>query len=71
MSVFGALKYYDAAKYMVETRQAYFYSVAMLSKRWFDGLPADLQEQIMSHQARRSPREVLPWSLEFLEQSRA
>ena len=44
VSVFGALKYYDAAKYMVETRHAYFYSVAMLSKRWYDALPADLQE---------------------------
>ena len=37
VSVFDALKYYDAAKYMVETRHAYFYSVAMLSKRWYDG----------------------------------
>ena len=46
VSVFGALKYYDAAKYMVETRQAYFYSVAMLSKRWYDGLPADLQTRL-------------------------
>ena len=70
VSVFGALKYYDAAKYMVETRQAYFYSVAMLSKRWYDGLPADLQEQIMTA-AKQAAREVLPWSLEFLDQSRA
>jgi TRAP-type C4-dicarboxylate transport system substrate-binding protein len=70
VAVFNALKYFDAAKYMVETRQAYFYSVAMLSKRWFDGLPADLQQQIMTA-AKQSAREVLPWSLDFLERSRA
>ena len=70
VSVFGALKYYDAAKYMVETRQAYFYSVAMLSKRWFDALPADLQTEVVKT-SKQIAREVLPWSLEFLEQSRA
>jgi len=42
----------------------------MLSKRWYDGLPADLQEQIMTA-AKQAAREVLPWSLEFLDQSRA
>jgi TRAP-type C4-dicarboxylate transport system substrate-binding protein len=70
VSVFGALKYYDAAKYMVETRHAYFYSVAMLSKRWYDALPADLQEQIMAT-SKQIAGEVLPWSLEFLDRSRA
>jgi TRAP-type C4-dicarboxylate transport system substrate-binding protein len=70
VSVFGALKYYDAAKYMVETRHAYFYSIAMLSKRWFDGLPPDLQSQIMST-SKEIAKEVLPWSLDFLEKSRA
>ena len=68
VSVFDALKYYDAAKYMVETRHAYFYSVAMLSKRWYDGLPADLQDQIMTT-SKQIAGEVLPWSLEFLDQS--
>jgi TRAP-type transport system periplasmic protein len=69
VSVFGALKYYDAAKYMVETRHAYFYSITMLSKRWFDALPADLQSQIMST-SKAVATEVLPWSLDFLEHSR-
>lgn len=69
VSVFGALKYHEAAKYMVETRHAYFYSIAVLSKRWYDGLPADLQKQIMDT-SKSIAREVLPWSLDFLEQSR-
>jgi TRAP-type C4-dicarboxylate transport system substrate-binding protein len=70
VSVFGALKYYDAAKYMVETRHAYFYSITMLSKRWFDALPADLQTQVMAT-SKAVATEVLPWSLDFLERSRA
>jgi TRAP-type C4-dicarboxylate transport system substrate-binding protein len=70
VSVFGALKYYDAAKYMVETRQAYFYSIAVLSKRWFDALPPDIQTEIMAT-SKQVAREVLPWSLDFLEKSRA
>lgn len=69
VSVFAALKYYDAAKYMVETRQAYFYSVAMLSKRWYDALPADLQVQIMTT-SKEIAGEVLPWSLQFLDRQR-
>lgn len=70
VSVYNALKFYDAAKYMVETRHAYFYSVTMLSKRWYDGLPTDLQDQIMTT-SKQVASEVLPWSLQFLEQSRA
>jgi len=41
--VFTALQYYDAAKYITETGQSYIVSIAVFSKRWFDGLPADLQ----------------------------
>jgi TRAP-type C4-dicarboxylate transport system substrate-binding protein len=41
--VFTALQYYDAAKYITETGQSYIVSMAVFSKRWFDGLPADLQ----------------------------
>jgi TRAP-type C4-dicarboxylate transport system substrate-binding protein len=70
VAVFNALKYHEAAKYMVETRHAYFYTVVMLSKRWYDGLPADLQKQIMDT-SKATTREVLPWSLDFLERSRA
>ena len=42
----------------------------MLSKRWFDTLPPDLQTKVMKT-SQDVAHEVLPWSLEFLEQSRA
>jgi TRAP-type transport system periplasmic protein len=69
VSVFTPLKYYDAAKYMLETRQAYFYSVEMLSKKWFDKLPPDLQSQVMMT-SKQMASEVIPWDVDFLEQQR-
>src|SRR5580698_3152398 len=69
VSVFTPLKYYDAAKYMLETRQAYFYSVEMLSKKWFDKLPPDLQSQVMLT-SKQIASEVIPWDVDFIEQQR-
>ena len=69
VSVFTALKYYDAAKYMFETRHVYFYSVGMLSKRWFDKLPPDLQDKILAT-SKQITAEILPYSLEFLNKQR-
>jgi TRAP-type C4-dicarboxylate transport system substrate-binding protein len=63
--VFTTLQYQDAAKYITETGQSYVFSAAMLSKRWFDGLPADLQGQVMAA-AKQAETEVTPWELDFL-----
>ena len=48
LPVFAALQYHGTAKYMTETGHSYIFSVAMLSKRWFDGLPPDLQAIVMA-----------------------
>jgi TRAP-type C4-dicarboxylate transport system substrate-binding protein len=69
VNVFTPLKYFDAAKYMLETRQAYFYSVEMLSKKWFDALPTDLQSQVMTT-SKQMASEVIPWGVDFVEQQR-
>jgi TRAP-type transport system periplasmic protein len=63
--VFTTLQYQEAAKYATETGQAYVFSVAMLSKRWFDGLPADLQTAVMAA-AKQAEAEVTPWETDFL-----
>src|SRR6202035_3567520 len=65
VSVFTPLKYYDAVKYMLETRQAYFYSFAAMSKRWFETLPADLQAMVLAT-ARDTGAEINPWEIDFL-----
>jgi TRAP-type C4-dicarboxylate transport system substrate-binding protein len=69
LPVFSALQYQSAAKYMTETAHAYIFSVAMLSKKWFDGLPADLQSAVLKT-ADETRMEVVPWSLAFLEEQR-
>jgi TRAP-type transport system periplasmic protein len=69
LPVFSALQYQGAAKYMTETAQAYIFSVAMLSKRWFDGLAPDLQAAVRQT-ADEARAEVIPWALAFLEEQR-
>jgi TRAP-type C4-dicarboxylate transport system substrate-binding protein len=69
LPVFEALQYHTVAKYMTETGHSYIFSVAMLSKRWFDALPADLQAAVMAT-AKEVQGEVLPWSLDLLVSQR-
>jgi TRAP-type C4-dicarboxylate transport system substrate-binding protein len=69
LPVFTTLQYQEAAKYITETSQAYVFAVAMLSKRWFDGLPADLQGQVMAA-AKQAETEVTPWALDFIVSQR-
>ncbi|HLK82412.1 MAG TPA: TRAP transporter substrate-binding protein [Xanthobacteraceae bacterium] len=64
VTVFTTLQYQEAAKYMTETAHAYIFSIAMVSKRWFDGLPAELQAQVMSA-AKQAGAETTPWASEF------
>jgi TRAP-type C4-dicarboxylate transport system substrate-binding protein len=45
--VFVALKYSDAAKYLVETNHGLIASIAVISKIWFDALPKDLQDVVV------------------------
>jgi TRAP-type C4-dicarboxylate transport system substrate-binding protein len=68
-AVFSALRYYDSAKYMTETGQAQIFSIAMFSKRWYDGLPFDLQKIVMAAN-RQAGAEVIPWSLDFIADQR-
>jgi TRAP-type transport system periplasmic protein len=65
LPVFSALQYQGSAKYMTETSHAYIFSTAVVSKRWFDGLPTDLQSAVMTT-ARQVRDEVIPWGLDFL-----
>jgi len=69
LPVFGALQYQDTAKYTTETSHSYIFSEALLSKRWFDALPADLQAAVMST-SKEAGAEAIPWSLDFLAEQR-
>jgi TRAP-type C4-dicarboxylate transport system substrate-binding protein len=64
ITIFTTLSFQDATKYVTETRQSYIFSIAVLSKRWFDGLPADLQTLVMDA-AKQAEGELKQWSLDF------
>jgi TRAP-type C4-dicarboxylate transport system substrate-binding protein len=60
---------YDAAKYITETGQPFIFSMAFISKKWFDALPSDLQT-IIDTDAGKAAVEVLPWAADFYESQR-
>ncbi len=65
LGVFTAFGYYDAAKYWNDTAATYVVSMATMSKRWFDTLPADLQVMVLAT-AQETATEVTPWIIDFL-----
>jgi hypothetical protein len=52
-----------------ETGQAVIFSLAAMSKRWFDMLPADLQSMVLAT-AQEIRIEVNPWEVDFLARQR-
>jgi TRAP-type transport system periplasmic protein len=46
ITVFNAMHFQDAAKYVTETNQPAIFLVIEVSKRWYDALPKDLQQII-------------------------
>ena len=69
LTVFSALQYQDTARYMTESGQSQIFSEALLSKRWFDALPADLQAAVIAT-SKAAGAAAIPWSLDFLTAQR-
>jgi len=67
--VLEALHYYDAAKYFTETDHAMVVSVAVLSKKWLDGLPASLR-RIVIDEARKVGPTMDDFALTFFDEGR-
>jgi TRAP-type transport system periplasmic protein len=68
-AIFTAFHYQDAAKYVTETGQPAIFAIVEISKKWDDGLPADLQ-QIIDKAAARETVAVNPQATEITENSR-
>jgi TRAP-type transport system periplasmic protein len=64
VTVDTTMRYYDAAKYITDTGQPFIFSMAFLSKTWFDGLPKDLQT-ILDTDAGKAAAEVNTWAADF------
>jgi TRAP-type C4-dicarboxylate transport system substrate-binding protein len=43
MTIYTTMKYYDVGKFVIDTQQPYVNSITMMSKKWMDTLPPDLQ----------------------------
>jgi len=69
MTVYTTMHYWDAAKYVTETGQPFIFSMAFLSKKWFDALPKDLQT-IVDTDAGKAAAEVNPWEVAFYAKQR-
>jgi TRAP-type transport system periplasmic protein len=68
-TVDATMKMYDAAKYITETGQPFIFSMAFISKKWFDALPGDLQT-IIDADALKVAAEINPWAVDFYESQR-
>jgi TRAP-type transport system periplasmic protein len=63
---YTTLHYVDAAKNVVETGQPYVSSIAVLSEKWVDGLPPDLQK-IVRDDAAKVSHDVVPFVHQFFD----
>ena len=54
MTVYSSFHYQDAAKYVTENDQPTVFIIVEVSKKWYDSLPADLQEIVDRDGARES-----------------
>jgi TRAP-type transport system periplasmic protein len=64
MTIYTTMKYYDVGKFVVETEQPYVNSIGVMSKKWMDALPADLQK-VVRESGKKVTAEITPWVKDF------
>jgi TRAP-type C4-dicarboxylate transport system substrate-binding protein len=64
ITVDTTLHYVEVAKYVTQTGQPWINSITVLSKKWLDGLPADLQK-IVRDDAATTSKEIVPFVNDF------
>jgi TRAP-type C4-dicarboxylate transport system substrate-binding protein len=69
INVFTTFHYQDAAKYVIETGQPYVNSIAVMSRKWLETLPSDLQT-IVHDDAITVSKEIIPFANGFLDAQR-
>jgi TRAP-type transport system periplasmic protein len=69
VTVFATMPYVEAAKYVTETNQSGIFAVTEISKKWYDALPADLQ-QIIDKDAIAESVAINPWATDFYAKAR-
>jgi TRAP-type C4-dicarboxylate transport system substrate-binding protein len=66
MTIYTTMHYYDAAKFVIENDQPYVNSITVMSKKWLDSLPPDLQK-IIHDDADKVTGEITPFVVKFFD----
>ncbi len=70
ITVYTTMQYYDAAKYVTESRGLPFiFSIAVMSTKWYDALPKDLQK-IVDDDGAKVATAINPWEVDFYNKQR-
>jgi TRAP-type C4-dicarboxylate transport system substrate-binding protein len=69
ITVYTTMQYQDAAKYVVESDQPYLNSIIVMSRKWLDSLPPDLQK-IVRDDAQTVSKEIVPFVKDFFAKQR-
>src|SRR5205085_12192632 len=64
MTIYTTMQYYDVGKFVIATDQPYVNSIGIVSKKWMDALPADLQKVVRDSGAKVTA-EITPWVKDF------
>ena len=68
LPIFVAFKFYDVAKYHTNTNPYMVNVMGMVSKKWYDGLPPDLQQAVVE-EARADHAELLAFAKNLFNDS--
>jgi TRAP-type C4-dicarboxylate transport system substrate-binding protein len=69
LPVMSAMRFYDAAKYILETEHATITVASLASKVWLEKLPKELQT-IVVEAGQKASRDVFDWAIAFNERQR-
>ena len=69
ITVYTTMQYQDAAKYVVESDQPYLNSIIVMSRKWLDALPPDLQK-VVRNDAQTVSTGIVPWVKDFFAKQR-
>ena len=66
MTIYTTMHYEGAGKYVVKTDQPYVNSIGVMSKKWMDTLPPDLQK-VVSDAGTQVTKEITPFVKKFFD----
>jgi TRAP-type C4-dicarboxylate transport system substrate-binding protein len=69
VQLLSGLHFYDTAKYATMTRHSAIFSVVEVSKKWYDSLPADLQ-QIIDRDGAQEAVNIRPQAAQIFDGAR-